>query len=125
MKRYWWVIAVVGVVLLNVAAHFCVLRLDLTDDQRYSLSAATKQLLDELDAPVEVTVYLTGDLNPSFLRLKNATAELLEEMGELRPSKSPLKGDLFSYARQRLDGGRYDGVWATKRECESKSQQHG
>ena len=93
MKRYWWVIAIVGVVLLNVAAHFCVLRLDLTDDQRYSLSAATKQLLDELDAPVEVTVYLTGDLNPSFLRLKNATAELLEEMGELRPSKSPLKGD--------------------------------
>ena len=88
MKRYWWVIAVVGVVLLNVAAHFCVLRLDLTDDQRYSLSAATKQLLDELDAPVEVTVYLTGDLNPSFLRLKNATAELLEEMGNFASVKS-------------------------------------
>ncbi|MGN0235554.1 MAG: gliding motility-associated ABC transporter substrate-binding protein GldG [Paludibacteraceae bacterium] len=93
MKRYWWVIAVVSVVLLNVAAHFCILRLDLTDDRRYSLSAATKQLLEDLDEPVEITVYLTGDLNPSFQRLKNATAELLEEMGELRPSKSPLKGD--------------------------------
>ena len=93
MKRYWWVIAIVGVVLLNVAAHFCVLRLDLTDDQRYSLSAATKELLNELDAPVEVTVYLAGDLNPSFQRLKNATAEMVEEMGKLRPSKSPLKGD--------------------------------
>ncbi|MGM9810213.1 MAG: gliding motility-associated ABC transporter substrate-binding protein GldG [Paludibacteraceae bacterium] len=88
MKRYWWVIAVVSVVLLNVAAHFCVLRLDLTDDQRYSLSAATKQLLHELDAPVEVTVYLTGDLNPSFQRLKNATAELLEEMGNFASMKS-------------------------------------
>lgn len=88
MKRYWWVIAVVSVVLLNVAAHFCVLRLDLTNDQRYSLSAATKQLLDELDAPVEVTVYLTGDLNPSFQRLKNATAELLEEMGNFASVKS-------------------------------------
>ena len=102
MKRYWWVIAIVGVVLLNVAAHFCVLRLDLTDDQRYSLSAATKELLNELDAPVEVTVYLAGDLNPSFQRLKNATAEMLEEMGKLRPSKSPLKGDFANPSSEDL-----------------------
>ena len=88
MKRYWWVIAIVGVVLLNVAAHFCVLRLDLTDDQRYSLSTATKELLHELDAPVEVTVYLAGDLNPSFQRLKNATAEMVEEMGTFASVKS-------------------------------------
>ena len=102
MKRYWWVIAIVGVVLLNVAAHFCVLRLDLTDDQRYSLSTATKELLNELDAPVEVTVYLAGDLNPSFQRLKNATAEMLEEMGKLRPSKSPLKGDFANPSSEDL-----------------------
>ena len=102
MKRYWWIIAIVGVVLLNVAAHFCVLRLDLTDDQRYSLSAATKELLNELDAPVEVTVYLAGDLNPSFQRLKNATAEMVEEMGKLRPSKSPLKGDFANPSSEDL-----------------------
>ena len=102
MKRYWWVIAIVGVVLLNVAAHFCVLRLDLTDDQRYSLSRATKELLNELDAPVEVTVYLAGDLNPSFQRLKNATAEMVEEMGKLRPSKSPLKGDFADPSSEDL-----------------------
>ena len=102
MKRYWWVIAIVGVVLLNVAAHFCVLRLDLTDDQRYSLSAATKELLNELDAPVEVTVYLAGDLNPSFQRLKNATAEMVEEMGKLRPTKSPLKGDFANPSSEDL-----------------------
>ena len=102
MKRYWWVIAIVGVVLLNVAAHFCVLRLDLTDDQRYSLSKATKELLNELDAPVEVTVYLAGDLNPSFQRLKNATAEMLEEIGKLRPSKSPLKGDFANPSSEDL-----------------------
>ena len=102
MKRYWWVIAIVGVVLLNVAAHFCVLRLDLTDDQRYSLSTATKELLNELDAPVEVTVYLASDLNPSFQRLKNATAEMVEEMGKLRPSKSPLKGDFADPSSEDL-----------------------
>ena len=102
MKRYWWVIAIVGVVLLNVAAHFCVLRLDLTDDQRYSLSAATKELLNELDAPLEVTVYLAGDLNPSFQRLKNATAEMVEEMGKLSPSKSPLKGDFADPSSEDL-----------------------
>ena len=102
MKRYWCVIAIVGVVLLNVAAHFCVLRLDLTDDQRYSLSTATKELLNELDAPLEVTVYLAGDLNPSFQRLKNATAEMVEEMGKLRPTKSPLKGDFANPSSEDL-----------------------
>ena len=91
-----------GVVLLNVAAHFCVLRLDLTDDQRYSLLTATKELLNELDAPVEVTVYLAGDLNPSFQRLKNASAEMVEEMGKLRPSKSPLKGDFADPSSEDL-----------------------
>ena len=85
-----------------MAAHFCVLRLDLTDDQRYSLSTATKELLNELDAPVEVTVYLAGDLNPSFQRLKNATAEMVEEMGKLRPSKSPLKGDFADPSSEDL-----------------------
>jgi len=33
-----------------------------------------------LEAPLQVVVYLDGDLNPGFLRLKNSTAELLDEL---------------------------------------------
>lgn len=81
MKRFGWLIAILGIVLLNVAVHFCVLRWDMTDDQRYSLSQPTKQLLSKLEQPLEVTLYLTGDLNSGFRRLKTATEELVEELG--------------------------------------------
>lgn len=81
MKRFGWLIAIVGIVLLNVAVHFCVLRWDMTDDHRYSLSQPTKQLLSGLEQPLEVTLYLTGDLNSGFRRLKTATEELTEELG--------------------------------------------
>ena len=56
-----------------------VLRWDLTDDKRYSLNDATIQLVESLDAPAEVTVYLNGDLNAGFKRLRAATIELADE----------------------------------------------
>ena len=55
-------------------------RWDLTDDRHYSLSEASKTLLKQTDAPIEVTVLLEGDLNAGFRRLKKATNETLEEM---------------------------------------------
>ena len=56
------------------------LRWDLTDDRHYSLSEASKTLLKQTDAPIEVTVLMEGDLNAGFRRLKKATNETLEEM---------------------------------------------
>ena len=55
-------------------------RWDLTDDKRYSLSEASKNLLRQTDAPIEVTVLLDGDLNAGFRRLQKATEETIEEM---------------------------------------------
>ena len=55
-------------------------RWDLTDDRHYSLSAASKTLLKQTDAPVEVALLLDGDLNAGFRRLQKATQETLEEM---------------------------------------------
>lgn len=67
-------------VLVNVLAQHYIWRWDMTDDHRYSLSAPTKALLGQLDAPVKVTLLLGGELNPGFLRLRKATQELIEEM---------------------------------------------
>ncbi len=76
-----------GLVLVNILAQVCFFRIDLTEDKRYSLSVATRDLMREQQAPVEVTLYLTGDLNAGFLRLQDATQELLAELeqyGELQ-----------------------------------------
>lgn len=73
-----------GIVLLNVLASFVFFRLDLTEEKRYSLSDATKSLLENLaekdSADVFVKIYLDGDELPAgFERLKRAVTETLEE----------------------------------------------
>lgn len=65
-------------------------RWDLTEDKRYSLSQPTKQLLSELTDNVEVTLYLTGDLNSGFRRLQTATVETIEELGVYAPVRYTL-----------------------------------
>jgi ABC-2 type transport system permease protein len=55
-------------------------RLDLTAEKRYTISAATQNLLRQLDAPVEITVLLTGDNLPSgFKKLNLATRHFLTD----------------------------------------------
>lgn len=91
MKGYWKAILVLGLCgALLALSHIRRVRWDLTDDRHYSLSEATKTLLKQTDAPIEVTLLLDGDLNAGFTRLKKATEELMEEMSvysDLRTSK--------------------------------------
>lgn len=58
----------------------CFFRIDLTSDKRYSIADQTKKLMTKIDSPLEVVVYLEGDLNPGFQRLKKSTSELLDEL---------------------------------------------
>jgi len=67
-------------VLFGIAAYLYPLRWDLTEDKRYSLGAATKTLLHDLDEPVEIELLLEGDLNSGFRRLRRASTELVDEM---------------------------------------------
>ena len=81
MKGYWKAILVLGLCRALLAlSHIRRVRWDLTDDRHYSLSEATKTLLKQTDAPIEVTLLLDGDLNAGFTRLKKATEELMDEM---------------------------------------------
>jgi ABC-2 type transport system permease protein len=81
-KKHWFQFGIIGIViliLLNVAAAHFFFRVDLTEDKRYTISEATKGILENLDEGVFVTVYLTGDLPASFKRLENSIREQLEE----------------------------------------------
>jgi len=70
-------LAIAGLALLSVFFFF---RIDLTSEKRYSISQPTKTLLKKANAPLEVSIYLDGDLNPGFTRLKNSAKNLLDEM---------------------------------------------
>ena len=74
-----FVVLAAGVVFLNVLAAQFFFRLDLTEDRRYSIAPATKDVLRRLDDVVYVEVYLAGELPPGFRRLQGAIRETLEE----------------------------------------------
>lgn len=75
--RYPVILSFIVILILSVFFHF---RIDLTTDKRYSISEQTKKLLKNTNQEFKVTVFLDGDLNPGFLRLKKSTIELLDEM---------------------------------------------
>ena len=81
MRKYAPYIFIVGLLLcLYGALYERPVRWDLTDDKHYSLSEASKALLRQTDAPIEVTLLLDGDLNAGFRRLKKAAEETVAEM---------------------------------------------
>ncbi|MEY3247037.1 MAG: hypothetical protein RIT39_706, partial [Bacteroidota bacterium] len=53
-----------ALVLVNVLVSFVNLRLDLTEEQRYSLHPNTRALMNNLQDVVFVRVYLEGDFPP-------------------------------------------------------------
>lgn len=69
-------VALVVIYFISDAFFF---RWDLTSEKRYSVSENTKHLMEKLDGEVTVKIYLDGDLNVGFLRLRKATKEMLDE----------------------------------------------
>ena len=67
---------------INVIAAFVFFRWDLTQEKRYTISDATKKLLQNLDHQVVIKVYLTGDFPAGFERLERAIQETLESFAD-------------------------------------------
>ena len=73
------VVTLVIIILLNFIGSSFYYRFDLTSEKRYTLSPATKEILDSLDDIAYIKVYLDGELPAGFLRMKTAIKELLDE----------------------------------------------
>ncbi len=67
------------IILLAIVSNHLFTRIDLTSDNRYTLSEHTKSMLKDIDDIVYFKVYLDGDLPAGFMRLQNATREILDE----------------------------------------------
>ncbi|WP_028523124.1 gliding motility-associated ABC transporter substrate-binding protein GldG [Runella limosa] len=67
---------------INVIAAFVFFRWDLTQEKRYTISDATKKLLQNLEHQVVIKVYLTGDFPAGFERLERAIQETLESFAD-------------------------------------------
>ena len=85
--RWWFLITALLLVAVNWFASVFHARIDLTDEKRFTLSAATKKILKNLDDKVEVKVFLKGDFPSGFRKLANSTQETLEEFKESASGK--------------------------------------
>lgn len=103
------------VVLANFVFSFYFKRFDLTAEKRYTLAPSTMKLLKNLDDVVFFKVYLDGDLNPDFTRLRNETKELLDvfraysnnqiEYEFINPLENPNKDETEKIEKQLYEKG--------------------
>ncbi len=66
-------------VAINFIGHFFFKRLDLTGDQRYTLSETSLNIIKEVKEPLYVDVFLEGNFPGEFRKLQTETRQLLEE----------------------------------------------
>jgi ABC-2 type transport system permease protein len=67
------------VILLLIVASFAFLRLDLTQEKRFTLSPVSKEILKSLPDQVVVKIYLEGELPKGFKKLNQSIHEILDE----------------------------------------------
>lgn len=72
------------VTLIAIVSYFGVFKLDLTEDNRFTLHGSTVSLMEELEDVVEFKVYLDGEYLPADLtRVRNTVLETMEELADV------------------------------------------
>jgi ABC-2 type transport system permease protein len=78
-------IAIIALIAINYVAGLAHQRYDLTQDKRYTLSDPAKMILDQVESPMVIDVFLEGTFPAEFRRLQNETRYLLEEIQDYNP----------------------------------------
>lgn len=68
-----------GIILFVSVSSFLRLRLDLTEDKRYTLSDPARKVLSDLKNDIYVQVYLDGEMPIPLKKLKRSVGEMLDE----------------------------------------------
>ena len=76
-------IVLVLLVVINMVSIYVYKRYDLTHDKRYTLSDATIDLIEGIDKPLQIKVYLQGEFPAEFKRLQIETNQFLLELNEI------------------------------------------
>ena len=71
-----WILIIINI---NIVFSRFILRIDLTEEKRYTISEATIDLLESLEDVVYIDVYLEGKFPPGFQRLQKAIQQTLED----------------------------------------------
>lgn len=64
---------------VNMLANEMVIRFDLTENNRYTLSEASREIAENVESPITVTAYFSDDLPPQLSTAKDEFQNFLEE----------------------------------------------
>lgn len=99
-----WLIILPTIIVFNILAYAFHVKLDLTKEKRYTINNNTKNLLKQLEANIEITVFLTGNLPSGFQKLANSTEDFLHLLKETNNTK--IKFELKEASDLMEDGER-------------------
>jgi len=71
---------------MNYVTALFPLQLDLTKEQRYTLSTSSKEIIQNLQTPVKIHIYLGGDIPPYYKKLAASTTALLNKLHQINPA---------------------------------------
>jgi gliding-associated putative ABC transporter substrate-binding component GldG len=95
--KYSWVLLVM--LALIYLSQLYPLQLDLTKDQRYTISEQSTVLIQEVKQPVKIHLYLGGELPAHYKKLELATIQLIDQLEQLNPNwiswEQTVPGELF------------------------------
>ncbi|MBL7745574.1 MAG: GldG family protein, partial [Chitinophagaceae bacterium] len=86
-SKYGWLLLLIVLFVVNFLASLFHSRIDLTKEKRYTLSKATKELLNSLDDKVQIDVFLKGDFPAGFQKLANSTNDFMQLIKDRNSSK--------------------------------------
>jgi gliding-associated putative ABC transporter substrate-binding component GldG len=85
------ILTFVALIALNFLCRYFFFRLDLTENKEFTLSKASKEILKDLDEPVEVTAYFSDDLPVDIMKTREELSNLLNEFSNISKGKLSYK----------------------------------
>ncbi len=85
--KLWIPMLLVLVLAVNWLSSGWHTRIDLTNEKRFTLSPATKEILRGLNEPVHMDVFLKGNFPSGFKKLSSSTEDILREFREYAGNK--------------------------------------
>src|ERR1035437_460532 len=76
------ILVAVIIIVVNILSENYKFRLDLTEGKEYTLSKATRDILNNLDKPVTVTAYFSKNLPPTIGNISGDLKDMLIEYGD-------------------------------------------
>jgi len=78
-----WIVITAILVAVNLVANYIPTRIDLTEEQRFTMTTATENILAKVEDPVFVEVLLEGEFPAGFQRLRNEVEEMLRDFSSI------------------------------------------